>query len=198
MSIRKNIVRSALLLGAGAITLGACTGPAPATPVALPPVSTSSTPAPVTKAPATDASGFIPKALGQTAGMTNPDGTDFVTFAIDKITVDPKCSQYGSRTPGMHTLAVSIRIATGHFADTTMDSGVIDGTLNGFGFQTRNAAGLTHQGSAGTCLIAPSQLPNSYSENSKYAGTIEIETPDTSGDLLLSPPATSGGWAWKF
>lgn len=64
--------------------------------------------------PLTNERGFVPKKLGDNScyGSTESDPcASGVTFAIDKIVVDPPCDEFGERS--RHTLVLSLRVATG-------------------------------------------------------------------------------------
>ncbi|HET6291040.1 MAG TPA: hypothetical protein VFG15_30385 [Amycolatopsis sp.] len=144
-------------------------------------------------------SGFQQLKIGEQASWGPNGGRDpFVRFALTKIAVDPKCSQYMKRDAGKHTLLVDVTVETLAFPD---DSASLDiaATINPLKFQTRDAGGTTHSGSIGMCVGSPKHLPMNYAPNSRYTGQIEIEVEDKSGALLLARGFSNGsGWEWAY
>jgi hypothetical protein len=184
--------------------LSACAGTTsghanPVTPV-LPAVASASA-TPSTSAPVpTDNRGFIPKELGQTGGLGASDGSDaeMMSFSIDKITIDPKCDEYGSRDAGMHTVVVDVRVSTVKLADG--DAGLLSGLLNPYSFQTYDAEGVSHPSQMDMCLMgSKSPSPNAYASNSKYRFQIVFGTDTVPVEIVLASSNSSGnaGWVWK-
>jgi hypothetical protein len=150
--------------------------------------------------PKANAQGYIPKALGEAAGLSSPDGSSESTFTIDKITVDPKCSRYGFKPQSGHTLLLDVRVATGPDADVASE---LSGILSPFSFQAVGADSVTHQAQVGACTDTTKALVNSgFGPNQKYSGTIELVVPDSHGTLRAVLPTASNdgvlGWEWKY
>jgi hypothetical protein len=145
--------------------------------------------------------GFIAKQLGETAcfgGDANCAGG--VTFAIDKIEVDPPCGEFGSHPENGHTLLIHIRVATG------TDEEAIDrvgGIINPFSFVEIGKDGVTRPTSYSFCAdSSTNQLPDSYGPNQQYAGVIDLEVPDGSGIIALQRMVADEdgqrGWEWAY
>lgn len=183
-----------------ALTVTACSTrggeKAQAAPPELPPTATSA-PTTTTKAtPATKTNerGLIPKKLGQTAGITLTDG-GIATFAIDKITVDPPCHEFGTPPESGRTLLLSVRVAT------SGDQGAADDLaflLHGGNFSEIGKDGVTRPSTFGMCTDPTvGQLPSTFGVHQKYTGNIEMVVPEGSGVLVLQDPSW-GGWEWTY
>jgi hypothetical protein len=90
----------------------------------------------------TNERGFIVKQLGETAcfGGAGKDCESGVSFAVDRVEVDPPCTEFGSHAEGGHTLLLHLRIATGN------DAKVVDrvgGVINPFNFVEIGKDGIT-------------------------------------------------------
>jgi hypothetical protein len=150
-------------------------------------------------APPTNERGFIPVKVGEQSCYGPMDSTSCaggVTFSIDKIAIDPPCSEFGSRTA--HTLLLSMRVTTGTNG-SALDTA--SGVFNPFSFVVIGKNGVTQKADFGTCTEA-SDTPNTYGPNQKYAFKIELEVPVVHGSLALQPGIIgedgSGGWEWTF
>jgi hypothetical protein len=151
--------------------------------------STSAPPA----TPKTNERGFLPKTLGQTSGLTGPNDTSIASFSIDKVTVDPPCSEFGSPPDSGHTLLVDVRVAT----TTDQDAAEQLSYLFGTGFVEIGKDGVTRPTQVGFCTEAMNSLPSTFGLNQKFAGQIELVVPEASGLLALNN-GNVGGWEWKY
>lgn len=191
--------RAVLAVAAAAVMLAACAKDttAGAAGPALPPKS--STPAAASTAPsgpATNERGLIPKTLGQEAGLTNEKGEPTATFAIDTVTVDPPCHEYGSKPDSGHTLLLAVRVATNGDAEA---AGYMALLINPYSFAEVGADGVTRSAQLGNCTDYTKNLPGQFGVNQKYAGTIELVVPEASGVLTLQDQmGGSNGWEWTY
>ncbi|GAA4549857.1 hypothetical protein [Amycolatopsis samaneae] len=188
------VVAAAVAVGRNAVP----TTPAQnAAPPSMAPPPNSASPSPPSGA---SKSGFLPKKIGERAGLATPDDSEhMITFYITKITVDPKCTSSLSRPSGKHTILLDVSVQTENFSSPS-DRSNVSAVLNPFAFQTRGSDGTTHTAKAGTCVPDLKAMPTEYAPNSKYVGQIELETEDKSGALLLAPGglSNSSGWEWQY
>lgn len=144
--------------------------------------------------------GFIVKQLGEQACFggagTNCEGG--VSFAIDKVEVDPPCALV-SPSDGAHALLLHVRIATGSDAETADRVG---GVINPFSFVEIGKDGVTREAEYGMCADTSAGLPDTFGPNQQYTGVIDIEVPQASGTvaLQLSMADENGerGWEWTY
>ncbi|WP_275295843.1 hypothetical protein [Amycolatopsis sp. La24] len=182
---------------AAAFSLSACGSSAPSLPNNPAPATVQENAKP--EQPRTNEQGYLPKKVGERAGLFNPDGSNAVDFWVTKVSVDPKCGEYGSRSAGKHTIVVDMTVQT-YKMDPQVSSS-LGGVLNPTVFQTRGKDGVTNEASISMCVDSPKRLPDQYAPNSKYTGQLEFESPDASGALLLTPMQGmqgSSGWEWQF
>jgi hypothetical protein len=208
-TLRTQLVYAALLALSGSL-LASCSSAAPTPPAApvLPaPIASSVAPPPAPTAPAPttptaagkDSRGFIPKKLGQEGGLGSADGSPaaIMSFAVDKITVDPKCGQYGSRAAGKHTIVLDFRVSTGKLG--AGDASNLSGLINPFQFQVYDAEGVSHSSQPDMCADHTQTSPIVYASNSKYRFQIAFSTDAVPAEVVLASTDDAGtlGWAWK-
>lgn len=161
--------------------------------------SGSDTAAPV--GPQVNERGFIVKQLGEQAcfgGGANCEGG--VSFAVDKVEVDPPCVEYGSPPDDGHTLLLHIRVTTG------TDTEAIDrvtGLINPFSIVEIGTDGVTRPVGVGMCVDSlANRLPVTYGPNQQYSGVIELVVPTASGtvafQLIFADEDEQQGWEWTY
>jgi hypothetical protein len=169
-------------------------------------------PPPATTAAATSARkesprGAIMKKVGEVAALCADDScTQFaVTFTLDRIEVNPKCTgkyarQSGSKPERGHFVALTFTVKTTEkFA---ADQALF--TINPYDFSVVGPDGLTETMSPGSstyeCLPNSELLPTAeYAPASQYVGKVLLDTKHPKGILMFRPPATgAGGWEWEF
>ncbi|WP_460393758.1 hypothetical protein [Actinophytocola sediminis] len=167
----------------------------------LPATNTDTTADAQTKA-ITNERGFIVKRLGETAcfGGAGQNCEGGVSFAIDKVEVDPRCAEFGSHPDSGHTLLLHLRIATGD------DPSVVDrvgGIINPFSFVEVGKDGVTRDTNLGICADpSTNKLPNTYGPNQKYQGIMDLEVTEGSGTIALQlmggEEDGQRGWEWTY
>lgn len=142
------------------------------------------------------------KKLGEPAcfGGAGKDCEGGVSFAIDKIEVDPKCTEYGSHPDNGHTVLLHLRVATGDDADVIDRVG---GIINPFSFVEIGKDGVTRDTSFGMCADpSANQLPDTYGPNQKYQGVMDLEVTEASGIIALQLMGAEEdgqrGWEWTY
>ncbi len=150
----------------------------------------------------TNERGFIVKQLGETAcfGGAGKNCDGGVSFAIDKVDVDPPCGEFGSHPDNGHTVVLHLRIATG------ADAAVVDrvgGIINPFNFVEIGKDGVTRNTSFGLCVDpSTNELPNTYGPNQQYQGVMDLEVPEASGTIALQlmggEEDGQRGWEWTY
>jgi hypothetical protein len=150
----------------------------------------------------TNERGFVVKKLGEPAcfGGAGKDCEGGVSFAIDKIEVDPKCTEYGSHPDNGHTVLLHLRVATGDDADVIDRVG---GIINPFSFVEIGKDGVTRDTSFGMCADpSANQLPDTYGPNQKYQGVMDLEVTEASGIIALQLMGAEEdgqrGWEWTY
>ena len=195
------VIRAAAAALALPALLAACAAPATSTPpLNVPPAPEVSAPA-AAATPAGDLStrGNVVKQPGEIAGFGPTQDNIVVTFAIDKITVDAKCtSSYAQKPENGHFVKLDVRAETKPTMPT--DRGY---SINPFEFSTVGPDGITEQslttGSSFTCLDQSEQFPSTISPGSKYRGSLILDTKNTSGVLVYRPNfMLGGGWEWNY
>jgi hypothetical protein len=165
------------------------------------PAATTSSPPP---GPPRSPRGNLIKAFGEEAGYCsattecNPSNVE-VTFAIDSVTVNPKCDTGFAHPPENGTLlAVALRVATA----TTLPPDLYT-SFSAFDFQIIGQDGLTVSNLATAATYSclnPSETFTSgqLRPGQKYAGTILLDSPSPTGTLIYAPANSSIGWEWQF
>ena len=197
------MIRAAAVALALPVVLAACSAPATSTPqLNVPPASEGAPATPAAPAtPVGDVSerGNVKKQPGEVAGFGPTQDNIVVTFAIDKITVDAKCtSSYPQKPENGHFVKLDVRAETKPTMPT--DRGY---SINPFEFTTVGADGITEQslttGAAFTCLDQSEQFPATLNPGSKYRGALILDTKNPSGVLVYRPNfMLGGGWEWEY
>lgn len=144
--------------------------------------------------PKTNERGHLVKKLGQKAGLGEGKGS--VTFAIDRVTVDPPCEEYGEKPTSGHTLVLDIRVATGNDPDI---ASAVSFLLDISNFAELSRDGVTRPAEDGYCATTDDGLPETYGVNQKYRGQIELVVPEANGTLILANEmSNAGGWEWRY
>lgn len=148
--------------------------------------------------------GNIEKSVGEEGGLTDETtGETVLTFAVDKITPDFQCTGEFAEGPERgHFVAIDLRMATA--PAPTFDAEQYF-TVSSYDFKFIGSDGITvdELGSFATysCLADGQEFTqDALAPSQKYAGTIVIDVPESSGTLLYLPSATGGlsGWEWTF
>lgn len=196
---------AALLLALAGCTGRSAVSAAPKDAPTLPAVQSSTAPPPSTtpSQAATNEHGNLDKAFGQEAGLLGDDGSALLTFAVDAVHVDPHCtSDYSESPKNGHFLGIDLRVSTS--SSLPADSFV---SFSASDFSVIGPDGVTHTDvgdfEAYSCL-ADSQMFTSdpLGAGQKYVGTIVIDSPVTTGSLVLNGTTlgvgNAGGWEWQF
>jgi hypothetical protein len=201
---RRRFLLPALL---AAVALSACSARATDAPALNVPVA-SEAPAAAEDGPAGPATpvgnmserGNVIKQLGETGGFGPTQDNIAVTFAVDKITVDAKCTaQYAQKSEHGHFVKVDLRAETKSTMPPNMGYGV-----SGYEFTTVGEDGITEQtlvtGPAFSCLDESEQFPATLNPGSKYRGSIVLDTKNPEGVLVFRPMfmGGAGGWEWAY
>jgi hypothetical protein len=197
---RARLIATALL----AVTAAACTSanaPGSSPTVNVPQASATAAPAspPATPAGNTSERGNIIKKQGETAGFGPGQDDIEVTFVVDKITVDAKCtSQFAQKPEHGHFVKVDLRAETKPTMPT--DRGY---SIGAYDFSTVGGDGVTEQslgtGPAFGCIDPSEQFPPNITPGSKYRGSIVLDTKNPAGVLVYRPGfMASGGWEWHY
>jgi hypothetical protein len=192
-----------VLLAVVLMAVTACAGTPAVQPVSLVP-SLPSMPSTTVTRPSTSATtpqdqhGFIPKQMGQQAGLSSASDHSLVTtsFSVDRIRVDPICTS--GRGANAHAVVLDIRVAT-----TALDPGEgsdLAGMFNYSSFELIGPDGVTHAATFDSCIGATEQ-PSLYTSNSKYVFSIDLGSSIVPAQVvLLMPVDVSGnnGWIWNI
>jgi hypothetical protein len=154
--------------------------------------------------PKTNDRGNIVKALGEEGGVTDAEGEQLLTFAVDGITPDPACTadwqEYGTPVdPGHHLVSVQVRVST---SPEVTDEDYL--TLSGYDFKFIGADGLTVDSLDGVstygCLEDSQEFTSDMlGPGQMYAGAIILDVPAATGTLVFDPSwGQSGGWEYSF
>jgi hypothetical protein len=145
--------------------------------------------------------GYIAKNVGQQAGITEPDGaSDWVTFAVDSITVNPVCTSGTSGAPTAgHFVALHVTITqVGPTPPSESPFWVYSGdwhVVSASGVQDNDND--TYQ--AYSCFSSAQRLTsNDLTQGITYTGYVVLDTAQTTGYITYTPLEVSGGWAWRF
>lgn len=185
--------------------LVSCTGPTAETrtPAPSPTPSSASPTATTTKAARNlTAQGFLPKKLGELAGLDCTTGLDScpLKFTVDKIEVNPKCYQYGTpAAAGRKTVLLHVSLTTGTLSNDL--AAVAPMIFNPFSLKGLGADGFVHDAQPGSCTDYAGRLSNTILPNSRYAGTVEVEVSESSVSIAsaqLASPDGTRGWVWNI
>ncbi|MCE7002877.1 hypothetical protein LWC34_08535 [Kibdelosporangium philippinense] len=167
--------------------------------LATPPSSTTT--APTKSSPVTSARGNIKKTVGEVAALcTDTNCTDLsVTFTLDKIEVNPKCTDKYSadaKPENGHFVVLSFTMKT-----TDKFSGHAQYfSLNPFEFSIVGPDGITIQNtSSSQCMAMSEMLPlGNYSPSSQYIGKVVLDTKHAHGVVVFKQGWMDGGWEWEY
>ncbi|MFC0110705.1 hypothetical protein [Kibdelosporangium aridum] len=162
--------------------------------------STSTTTSPARTSPATSPRGNIKKKVGDVAALCTDDTcTDFaVTFTLDKIEVDPKCTaKYSAdgKAENGHFVVLSFTVKT----TTKFTSDHTHLSLKPHEFSVVGPDGVTIQNYATSgCTAISEMLPVNFSPASQYIGKVVLDTKHAHGVVVYRPSALDGGWEWEY
>ncbi|WP_125726651.1 hypothetical protein [Kibdelosporangium aridum] len=167
--------------------------------LAAPPTSPTTT-APPKSSPATSVRGNIKKKVGDVAALCADNGcAEFtVTFTLDKLEVDPKCTDKYSR---------GVKAENGHFVVLSFTVKTTDkftgdnvySMLNPYDFSIVGPDGITVQNTSSTGCVAVSELlPSNFSPSSQYVGKVVLDTKHAKGVIVYRPGMIDGGWEWEY
>ena len=184
--------------------LVSCTGPTAETksPAPSPAPSSASPTTTSTAAKNRTAQGFLPKKLGEVAGLDCTSGLDScpLKFTVDKIEVNPKCHQYGTpAAAGRKTLLLHVSLTTGDL-DASLTA-LAPMLFNPFSLKGLSADGFVHDAQPGSCTNFDGRLSNTILPNSKYTGTVEVEVPESAASIASAQqldPNSARGWVWNI
>jgi hypothetical protein len=197
------VVATALALGAAACAKDATTGspapsPTPSGGVTETPVSATPTP---TQRAGLSPQGFLPKEIGQLAGLDCP-GTDInacgIKFQVVKIDTNPECHQYGKpAAAGRKILVLHVSMTTG----TLSPEGAAAAPLifNPFSLRGIGGDGFVHDAQPGNCTDFDGRFTATVLPNAKYEGLVEVEVPESVTSIASSRQAAADGgrgWVW--
>lgn len=156
--------------------------------------TTTTTPPPST--PAKSPRGHIIKQVGQVAGQADTNGKMVLTFTLDKILVDPKCTdQYAVKPKRGHYIALSFTVKT--TADLPAD-GTTMFTQHDFDVIGPDGVTESEVASPGICMNIDEYFTmDPLAPSSQYRGLIVLDSKNTTGVVAFRPGGV-GGWEWAF
>ena len=183
------------------LMVGGCSADPPVTSQADLDATHSSSLAPTTttaapSAPAKSPRGHIIKQIGQVAGQADVNGKMMLTFTLDKVQVDAKCTdQYAEKAKRGHYIALSFTVKT--TADLPADGGTV---FTQHDFDIVGADGVTESevASYGICMKPDEYFTtDALAPSSQYRGLIVLDSKNTMG-VVAFRPGGAGGWEWAF
>jgi hypothetical protein len=195
-----------------AVVAAGCSGPAgsgldPTGGSVASSVATSATPTAAATTAATrrgdlSPQGFIPKDLGQLAGIdcTGDLDTCAIKFSVDEIEVNPECHQYGApAVVGRKTLLLHVSMTTGDLSED--GSRMAPSIFNPFSLNGIADDGFVQEGRPGSCSDQDSRLSDTILPNSRYVGIVEVEVAEGATSVASAYPVASNGsrgWVWRI
>ncbi|MDQ3578040.1 MAG: hypothetical protein M3443_10665, partial [Actinomycetota bacterium] len=163
------------------------------TPSAPPTTTTNSAPATPAKSPR----GNIMKTVGQAAGLSDASGKTMMTFTLDKVTVDPKCSSpYAEKAKHGHYVSLAFTVKT--TTDLTADSGIYGLTQHDFDIVGADGITESEVSSYTLCMNNDEYLTSDpFAPASQYGGLIVLDTKHTTGTIVFRPPGMTGNGGWE-
>lgn len=147
----------------------------------------------------TPESGLTTTSIGQVRGLQDRSGTQFMTFTVDSIAVNPGCNGSYPDPP-----------ANGQFVIVAVTINVLT-TVDGLGlyFNDRDWHVIGPNGvrdndnstfEAYLCPADNEQFPAGPMGPGVYVGLVVMDTPHVSGQLIWTPGELGGidGWSWAF
>jgi hypothetical protein len=207
--VRSRILATTVL--AAALT-SACAAPAPTpagsqtsdvTSAVAPPrpnkagAAATTTAATATTPAASNERGNQPRALGEPVSWGRANDAS-VTFAVEKITVDPECTGVlATKAQNGHIVKLEVRLDTAPTMPTNAGY-----SLNSTSFSAVGPDGITETSlftaPAISCLAPNEQLPVTLAPGSKYRGAVVLDTANPAGTLIFRPALSPGGWEWQY
>lgn len=176
-----------------------------ATPASAPDVtpiaSSSAAPSsesPSAAAPSTSDRGNLIKKVGQTAGMTNANGDQAVSFVVKKINTGLKCTgEFAEKPDNGHLVGIQMDVQTFKELNDPDFPGAdfITSTWNFVSAKGTTFNGNLGSGSAFSCLKEADYLPMNIGPAEKATGWIVLDVPATAGTLIFESDAGTG---WEY
>jgi hypothetical protein len=161
----------------------------------------SATPATATAAStqAKTPEGWPIKGVGERVGYGGTGLEDaLVTFAVDRIEVNPECARYGIPAhEGNKTVVLYATMSTGQLNQDEAASAAM--IFNPFSFKGVTPDGVVHDAQPGSCLDYAGSFPTLLAPNAKYSGKVEVEVPARATSVAsVNSLNSSQGWAWPI
>lgn len=188
-----------LLTGCGVPIVGQAGAPHEASVAPPPTVTATST----TKKATSSLSprGLIPKTVGQVAAIGDDAANPDLSFTVDAITVDGKCtSQFAENPENGHFVVLSMTVKTSVTMAKSLFFVVSPADFAIVGADGVTETNLTTAGSFG-CLSDREQFPSQqFAAGSQYVGKVVLDSKNTHGILEFRPPMLidNSGWEWTF
>ncbi len=201
-----------LATAATLLALTACGGPVPTVDASPPPTPTSTpsptawtrsptpTPPPTPTGPTTNRRGNLEAALGETAILTNADGSTLVTWSIDEIDSDLKCTEeYHTKTAeNGNLIGVKLTLETHDLQESYFSLSPYDWSYIG-----PDGITLTDLGTIATygCVSDGEEMhTGELQPGQKYVGTVVLDVTTDTGTLVFEPSSINpeSGWEVKF
>ncbi|MGJ9402422.1 hypothetical protein [Arthrobacter sp. KK5.5] len=145
--------------------------------------------------------GNMVKKIGDSAGLTGPDGETLVEFTVHSIEVDPKCTgQFAEKSENGHLLALDVSVAT----KAGMEEAHFGGwSMSPYSFKTIAPNGTTSNSDLGTmptysCLDDSEGLPDTIGDAEKARGIVILDVENPKGTLVFEDPLAQAGWEWEY
>ncbi|NYE95759.1 hypothetical protein FHU41_002009 [Psychromicrobium silvestre] len=151
-----------------------------------------------------NADGLLQKKLGELAGVVSKDDSTvrLVNFVVASIKVDYHCEVPGEVKPANgHFIAVELWIETTAALSNSKDPyfGVSAKDFDLQGPDGKKVTASLDTRSAHACLDNGLGLPAKIAPSQKIKGLLVLDSPVTSGALILSQKNTDGpGWIWQL
>lgn len=151
-----------------------------------------------------NSAGMLQKKIGELAGVVASENSNIrlVNFSVASIKVDYRCEVPGTVKPSNgHFIAVELWIETTAQLSTSKDPyfGI---SAKDFDLQASDGSKVTASLDtypAHACLDNELGLPAKVAPSQKIRGLLVLDSPITSGALILSQKNTDGpGWIWQF
>jgi len=167
--------------------------------------STQPTPTTTTAIPTTTAGpkktpqGWLIKDIGEMAGLGGNQGdtleTSPIKFTVDRIEVNPRCQQYGTKAkPGNKTVVLYVTMTTGQVTEEEAFAAAM--IFNPFSMKGVTPDGFIHDAQPGSCTGYERAFPNEIAPNGKYSGIVDLELPATATSVVSAEGST--GWSWPI
>lgn len=198
LAVMKTRAGAAVILLVALLATGCSAEPTsqPAPTIAEAGGTSTPSPSPTVEAPATSDRGNLVKAVGDSFGLSGPDGASVATFVVTAINVDPTCpAEFAEPSEYGHLVRLDIEGET--TAELPGDLFFAGGTWTAIAENGTTFNGDPWSYASVSCLTDAERFPSMVGPGERVAGAVILDVPTAHGIIVWEPePGLS--WEWTY